>query len=585
MSSVLRSLGIVLVFLTVALRSQAAPPPTAKRVAVADFALKDQGGKVVSLHQFKGKQAVVLVFMGTQCPIANAFLPYLAEVDKEYGGKGVQFLGINSNVQDSLKEMTEHAAKTKVPFPVLKDERNVVADRIGAWRTPEVFVLDGEFQIRYQGRISDRFEHEGARPEATRQDLEEALNEVLAGKAVSVARTAVSGCFIGRVAKTKKDGDITYAKHISRIVQKNCQECHRPGQAGPMPLLDYDDVVSWSRMIHQVVRDKRMPPWYAHPDFGKWKNDRRLSDAEQGQLLAWIEEGMPRGDDADLPPPRKWPEGWVIGKPDVVIEMPIEFEVPAETPRGGVPYKHYVAPTNFEEDKWVVRAEAKAGATEVVHHVLVFIVPPGKTFIPGGPDTPVLVGMAPGEQPFIQEEGVAKLIPKGSKLIFQVHYTPNGKTHKDRSYIGLVFAKTRPAKKIVTQPVFNFLFKIPPGAESHEVEASHVFRQDAYVFGFMPHMHLRGKDFTFRAVYPDKREETLLYVPKYNFNWQGVYRPVEPLAMPKGTRLHCIAHFDNSKKNPLNPDPSLAVTWGDQTWQEMMIGWVDFAYDLGPERP
>ncbi|MFO0965684.1 MAG: redoxin domain-containing protein [Gemmataceae bacterium] len=575
--------AIVVLLAALGIPAAAAPPPVVKKAPVADFSLKDNHGKVVSLRLFKDKKAVVLIFTGTQCPIANSFVPDLAALDKEYGPKGVQFLGVNSNTQDSFKEMIEHAERMKIPFPMLKDERNVVADRLGAWRTPEAIVLDGARVIRYQGRISDRFGHEGARPMATRNDLEEAIKEVLAGKEVSTPRTAVSGCYIGRVTKTKKEGDITFVKHIAPLVQKHCQECHRPGAVGPMPLSSYDDVVSWSRMIHEVVRDKRMPPWYAHPDFGKFKNDRSLPEAERNQLLAWIEEGMPRGE-GEPPPPRRFPEGWTIGKPDVIIPMPVEFDVPAETPKRGIPYKHYVVETKFDEDKWVIRAEARAGAPEVVHHVLVFVVPPGKAFIPGSPDTPVLTGMAPGEQAFIAADGAAKLVPKGARLIFQLHYTPNGKAQRDRSSIGLIFAKEPPKRKIETQPVFNFLFRIPPGADNHEVESSFTFSKDGYVYGLMPHMHLRGKDFTIRAIYPDKREETLLFVPRFNFNWQGVYRPAEPLKMPKGTKLHCVAHFDNSKGNPLNPDPSVAVTWGDQTWQEMMIGWVDFAYDIAEAR-
>jgi hypothetical protein len=212
--------------------------------------------------------------------------------------------------------------------------------------------------------------------------------------------------------------------------------------------------------------------------------------------------------------------------------------------------------------------------------VLVFVVPPGKRFNPASAETPVLAGMAPGEQALILPAGAAKHVPKGSKLMFQVHYTPNGKAQKDRSCIGLIFAKKPPAKKVVTQPIFNPLFVIPAGADNHEVDASYVFREDASIVALMPHMHLRGKDFLFRAIYPDKKEETLLSVPRFSFNWQGVYRFAEPIKMPKGAKLQCVAHFDNSKNNPSNPDPTVAVGWGDQTWQEMMIGWVDFAYDL-----
>lgn len=579
----MKPFACALLAVTLSATIHAAPPPKAKLKAIDDFSLKDHAGKVVSLSSFKDKEAVILLFMGTQCPINNAFLPRLAALHKEQGAK-VQILGINSNQQDSLADIQEHVKKFAIPFPVLKDERNVVADRVGAWRTPEVLLLDKERRIRYQGRIDDQFGHGFTRPEPTRRDLLEALEQVLAGKEVSVPRTSVSGCFIGKVEVAKKEGDITYTKHIARLIQKHCQECHRPGQAAPMPLLTYEDVSSWSRQIHDMVRDRNMPPWYADRRFGKFSNDRTLPDDERQQILAWIEDGLAKGKDDDLPPPRKFTEGWVIGKPDLVFHMPAEIDVPAETPKGGIPYKHFVVQTDFDEDKWIQRAEAKPGAPEVVHHILVFVVPPGKRFFPGNPDTPVLVGMAPGEQPFMLGDGFAKHIPKGSKLVFQLHYTPNGRAQKDKSYIGLIFAKAPPEKKVVTQPVFNPLFRIPPGADNHEVEASHVFHEDGLIVGFMPHMHLRGKDFKFNAKYPDGKEETLLFVPRFNFNWQSVYRPAEPLKLPKGTKLHCVAHFDNSTGNPANPDPTVAVTWGDQTWQEMMIGWVDFAFDRGKEK-
>lgn len=581
MSRASRLFAVPLLILTAAipslLRLKADGPGSSE--SIPSFTLHDTAGKPVSLDDFQNAKALVVVFLGTQCPINNQYLLRLTDLHKEYSGKGVPFLAINANVQDSPQEIAEHAKKHRIPFPVLRDTRNRVADLFGARRTPEAVVLDAKRTIRYQGRIDDQYGIDYQRPKPTRRDLAEALDEVLAGKAVSVTATPVAGCLIGRASKTREEGDITFTKHIVPILQNKCQECHRPGQIGPMPLRKYDEVTGWAEMIREVVGEKRMPPWHADPRFGKFANDRSLSESDRKTLLAWIDQGMPRGKDDDLPPRREFPDHWKIGKPDVVIHMPKAFDVPAQTPRGGVPYKHYLIETGFDEDKWIERAEAKADAAEVVHHILVFIVPPGKRFIPGSPDTPVLCGMAPGDMPMMLKPGLAKLIPKRSRLVFQMHYTPNGKAQKDRSYIGLVFAKKPPEKEIICQPVFNAVFKIPKGADNYEVKASFTFKKDGYVSAFMPHMHLRGKDFMFRAEYPDGRQETLLFVPKFNFNWQSVYRPLEPLPMPKGTRIVAIAHFDNSKNNPNNPDPQRDVYWGDQTWQEMMIGWVDFAYD------
>lgn len=544
---------------------------------IAGFALKDTAGKVVSLADFAERKAVVVVFLGTECPLNNAFLPRLAELHRTYSAQGVAFLGINSNSQDTVEEIAEHRRKFVIPFPVLHDPGNVVADRFEAQRTPEAFLLDSGRAIRYRGRIDDQYGIDFQRPAPTRRDLAAALEELLAGKKVSVSRTEVAGCRIGRVAKTRGEGPVTFTRDISRLLQKHCQECHRPGQVAPMPLLTYDDVVSWSAMIREVVAEKRMPPWYADPRHGKFRNDRSLPTKDLERLLAWLDGGMPRGKKEDLPEPRKFSSGWTIGTPDVVLTMPREFEVPAEKPPRGVPYQHFSVPTDFGEDKWVVRAEAIPGAPEVVHHILVFIVPPGKRFFPGSPDTPVLAGMAPGEQALMLPEGYAKALPKGSRLVFQLHYTPNGKKQVDRSRLGLIFAKKPPAKKVVTLPIYQTFFRIPPGAKNHEVATAHVFRKDGWAIGYMPHMHLRGKDFTFRAEFPDGKQRTLLSVPRYNFNWQGVYRPETADFLPAGTKLHCVAHFDNSADNPNNPDPTRPVFWGDQTWEEMMVGWVDWA--------
>jgi peroxiredoxin len=550
---------------------------------VPAFTLKDTADQAVSLADFKDKKAMVVVFVGTRCPINNLYMTRLKELAREFAKEPVQFLAINSNWQEAA-EVSKHAAKHALGFPVLRDEGNRAADLFGASRTPEAFVLDQKRVIRYQGRIDDQYGINIQRPRPRRRDLAEAVREVLSGEKVSRPLTPVAGCFIARRNQKPADGPVTFTRDVAPILQKHCQECHRPGQIGPMPLLTYDDASAWSETIREVLAEQRMPPWFADPRYGKFSNDRSLSAKDRATLLAWLDQGMPRGNPKDLPAPRRFPKDWKIGKPDAIITMPKEFEVPAEAPKYGVPYKYFMVDTNFDEDRWVERAEAKAGAPEVVHHMIVFILPPGERFIPGSPKTPTLCGTAPGDMPFILPPGMAKHLPKGSRLIFQMHYTPNGTAQKDRSSIGLVFARKKPNKRVVTLPVFNFFFRIPPGADNHEVRASYTFKEDGYLVGFMPHMHLRGKDFLYQAKYPDGKKEILLSVPRFNFNWQQVYRPEPILKMPRGTLLECVAHFDNSAKNPNNPDPERAVTWGDQTWEEMMIGWVDFAFDVKEER-
>jgi peroxiredoxin len=547
--------------------------------AVAEFHLPDTRGQTVSLADFKGKKAVAVVFVGTECPINNAFMPRLAELSRTYTPRGVQFLAISSNHQDTTERVAEHARKYEVPFPVLKDADNVVADRFGARRTPEVFLLDATRTVRYRGRIDDQFGIGYKRAQPTRRDLAEAIDELLAGKAVSRPTTPVAGCVIARAAHPRSEGKVTFARDVAPIMQKNCQECHRPGQIGPMPLVTYDDARDWSETIREVLTDGRMPPWYADPRFGHFANDRRLSPKERDTLLAWLDQGTPRGDDRDLPPPRRFASDWIIGKPDVVLSMAKEYDVPADAPKDGIPYVEFFVDTGFKEDRWITRAECRPGAVEVVHHIVVFVVPPGQKFFPGSPGTPTLAGTAPGDMPLILPPGTGKKVPAGSQLVFQMHYTPNGRAQKDRSSIGLVFAREKPQHEVITLPVANPAFLIPAGADNYEVEQWWVFKEDAHILSFMPHMHLRGKDFRYEASYPDGRTETLLSVPRFNFNWQSVYRSAKPIAMPKGSRLHCVAHFDNSARNLNNPDPTKQVLWGDQTWEEMMIGWVDFIND------
>jgi peroxiredoxin len=560
---------------------QVAPAPGQK---TADFTLPDPAhdGRPVSLADLKDSKVVVVVFVGTECPISNAYMPRLAELHREFAGRGVAFLAVNANSQDTPARVAAHAARHELPFPVLKDAGNAVADLFGAARTPEAFVLDGERVVRYRGRIDDQYGVGFARPGPTRRDLAVALEEVLSGRVVTTAATEAPGCRIARLVKPKQEARVTYAGEVSRILQDRCQECHRPGQIGPFSLLSYDDAVSWSDTIREVVQEGRMPPWLADPKHGHFANDRRLSGPEKEALLAWIDGGCPKGSDGDGPPPKEFAGGWRIDRPDLVLSMGEECEVPAAAPATGVPYQYFWVDPHFAEDRWVVQAEARAGAPSVVHHILVFIEVPGTKFNPKRPTAPVLCGVAPGDTALVLPAGVAKRVPKGSHLVFQMHYTPDGKPRRDRSSVGLVFAKGPPEREALTLGVSNPHLLIPPGADNHLVESSFTFPEPGQVLGFMPHMHLRGKDFTYEALRPDGQTEVLLSVPRYNFGWQGSYRLAQPYPMPKGGTLHCVAHFDNSANNPNNPDPTKEVRWGDQTWEEMMIGWTEIVFDRKP---
>jgi mono/diheme cytochrome c family protein len=371
-------------------------------------------------------------------------------------------------------------------------------------------------------------------------------------------------------------GTVTYSKQVARIMQARCESCHRADGAAPFALGDYGQARKWGPMIRQVVEQRRMPPWHADPRYGHFSNDRSLKPAEIATLTAWVDGGMPEGDRKDLPPPASFPKEWAIGKPDRVIRMPEEFLVPAE---GTLPYQNFIVDPGFKEDVWVQRSEAKEGC-RAVHHILVYIVRPDQpqlaVFGPRAGDTTVLCGTAPGDMPSILPPGMAKRIPAGAKLRFEVHYTPTGKPERDRSSLALVFAKQPPKREVITNALPKFDLNIPPGEANHREEASFTFPKPVRALSLMPHMHVRGKSWEYRLEYPDGRSEILLSVPKFDFNWQSVYRFADPPLIPKGARIHCIAHWDNSPANPTNPDPTRRVTFGPQTWDEMMMGWLDY---------
>jgi hypothetical protein len=321
-----------------------------------------------------------------------------------------------------------------------------------------------------------------------------------------------------------------------------------------------------------VIREERMPPWYADPRHGKFSNDRRMPKEDADTLLAWVKQGCPKGDEKDLPPSVKFPEGWRIGQPDAVFEMKEEYKVPAT---GVLPYLKFTVDPGFTEDKWVRGSEARPGNRAVVHHILVYALAPGKR--PYEPDgtAAMLTGWAPGDMAGAYPKGVAKRVAAGSKLVFEVHYTPNGKEQTDRSSIGLIFAPEPPEYVVETNILANLVLQIPPKKPLHHEEFTYTFPEDVRILSFMPHMHLRGTSARYTATFPDGRTETLLSVPDYNFGWQSIYRFAEPVAAPKGTKLVWAGEWDNSADNPRNPDSTKAVKWGLQTWDEMQNGWME----------
>ncbi len=539
------------------------------------FRLPDYRGARHALADAADKKLVVVAFLATECPLAQQYAPRLVELAGEFPAKDVAFFGVVSGSQESLEDIERYVLAHKIGFPVLKDLGAEVADAFGARRAPEVFVLDAERKVRYWGRIDDQYGIGYKRPRPTRRDLATALEVLLAGKSVSRPEVESVGCYIGRSPKQPPKGSITYAGHVASILAKRCTACHRAGDIAPFSLTSYGEIVPWGETIAEVVRSGRMPPWHADPAHGKFANDPRLSDDEKRLIAAWIENGMPAGDLKAPPRGSAKDEDWRIGKPDLVMQMPRPFKVPAT---GAVEYQYYLIDPGLKEDRWVRASEVRPGSRQVVHHAVVFVQPPGDLSVIAkeGFGFQMLAAYGPGIPPRDLKGGLAKLVPAGSKLVFQMHYTPCGTQQTDQTQVGLVFADPKEVKKEHRSGIaLNFDLRIPPGDKNHTVEATHRFSQETWLYSLAPHMHLRGKSFRFEAVGADGSREVLLSVPRWDFEWQHIYELAEPRRMPEGSQLRCVAVYDNSEGNLWNPDPKRTVTFGLQTSQEMMVGFFE----------
>ncbi len=540
--------------------------------------LRDCFGKSYTLSELNSSKVLVVAFVGTECPLAKLYGPRLQQLSQRFAADGVAFVGVCSNVQDSLTEVLAYTNKAEIKFPMLLDNEQRLANLLDARRTPEVFVLDQSRTVQYHGRIDDQYGISIARKSAVKEFLVEAIQSVVKGESPAVASVPSVGCVIGRTKKAEPHGDITYSKHIAPIFNARCVECHRAGEIAPFSLTSFEETVGWEATIAEVIGEERMPPWNANPEFGHFRNDARLTEEQKKLILTWIENGCPEGHATDLPPKPHFVTGWRMPEPDQVIYVRDEPFSVAST--GVVDYQYFKVDPGFTEDMYVTAAEARPANPAVVHHIIAFLMLPGQTDIGLGK---MLIGYAPGTSPLIFPEGSAMRIPAGSQILFEMHYTPNGSEQMDRSYIGLKFTKADSVKnEVVGLEALNGKLQIPPGDNNHMVNAEERFREDVTLLSLTPHMHLRGKAFRYEATYPDGKVETLLDVPKYDFNWQLRYEFAEPKLIPKGTVVKCTATFDNSAENPNNPDPSRRVTWGQQSWDEMMIGFFTGVRPLKP---
>jgi len=369
----------------------------------------------------------------------------------------------------------------------------------------------------------------------------------------------------------------TFYRDVLPVLQAHCQECHRPGEAAPMPLVTYSQVRPWAKSIRAEVLARKMPPWFADPCCGKFSNDRSLSASERDLVARWADAGAQAGDPRQAPPPRVWPQGWNLpSAPDAILEPAKPFLVPA---KGVVEYQYFIVPTGFTSDRWITASQVKPTENSIVHHAVVYIREPGQTWTHGPTKSDILTIYTPGASADVLPEGMAKLVKAGSDLVFEIHYTPNGKPTADQTRVAMIFAKSPPTKRVLTLQMDNGTFVIPPGDSNYRVTAWGTLPNDALLLGFFPHMHLRGKAFEYTRILADGLPETLLKVPAFDFYWQLSYKLAQPLPLKKGTRLEWIAWFDNSANNPRNPDPSAEVRYGEQSWEEMMIGFFDVAVE------
>jgi peroxiredoxin len=545
-------------------------------VHIDDFELRDCLGGTHRLSDWRDRKLVVVVFLGVECPLARLYAPRLAALQREFDGR-VSFVGIDANRHDSVEKIAQYIRDYQVPFPVLKDVSNRVADRFGAGRNPEAFVLDEQRTIRYHGRIDDQYQIGVKKAQPDRRDLALALEELLAGRPVSRPQTEASGCVIGRARSESAGGQVTYCRDVAPIIQDHCLVCHRKGQVAPFALTSYRAVSGWSETIREALEQDRMPPWSADPRHGKFANDPRLAEEEKRVVFDWLRQGCPEGEPSDLPPPRPFPEEWTIPTPDRVVSMPQPFTVPAE---GIIEYQYVEVDPHFREDKWIKAAEIRPGNRAVVHHCTVFLRPPGAgkddVAEQGALGSFCLAATAPGTPPESYPDGMAKKVPAGWKFLFVLHYQAVGKPQTDQTSLGLVFADPHTVRKeVATRVMIDDTLSIPPHAADHRVEQTWEINDPVLLLSLFPHMHLRGRSFRYEAFYPDGSTEVLLDVPRWDFNWQHRYVLAGPKRLPAGSRLRCSAVYDNSAANPNNPDPGATVRAGPQSTDEMFNGYFD----------
>jgi hypothetical protein len=546
-----------------------------------DLTLKDLRGHEFELNGFKNYKALVIMIFSDYCPVSNKFGPELARLEKDYAGKPVTFIFDSPIADETSQDLMSYVSKYQLKSPVVQDAAGRLAKMLGATTSTESFVLDAARTLVYRGAINDQYGLGYSKDKPAQTYLRDAIDAVLSGKTPAVTATTAPGCALdlSYAKPVVEKTPLTYYNQISRIMQANCVECHHAGGVAPFSLETFTDLVENAGMVKQQVARGLMPPWFAAKQPGQtespWINDRSLSEQDKTNLLAWLNSNRPQGNPADAPVARQFPSKWSIGEPDAVFQLPEPIQIKAE---GFMPYQFRTIQTSFPEDRWIQAYEIMTSARAVLHHVVVSLQTDGKDADSFGESgvTGYWADYVPGDTHMVYPQGYARKLPAGAKLKLQIHYTPNGQATQDQLKIGLIFSKQPPRYEIHTLGIPQLGLEIPAGVHRHVETAEYRVPEDMNVTGYKAHTHLRGKAFRYELINTNGEVETLLDIPRYDFNWQLQYDYVRPKLISAGSTIRVMAVYDNSVDNPANPDPTKTVKWGPQTSDEMLIGYVEY---------
>jgi peroxiredoxin len=559
------------------------------------LAWKDLSGHTYSATDLARTKATVFVFTSTECPVANRYAPRLDRFSREYAKKGVSVFLVNANVADNATTLSRWGKERKLIVPLVKDKGTKLADLLGVTMTPEAAVVTPDGNVVYRGRIDDNLDE----AKITQRYLTDAVDDVLAGRSVRRSRVLPFGCAIFRdkvAAKAAKTSPYTWAKDIAPILEENCVVCHRAGDVAPFPLDSYPQARTWAAAIKDYTARRVMPPWKAQPGHGEFLDTRFLTDEQLKKIAVWADGGAPKGNDKELPPaPRRYAPGeWPLGAPDTVLKPVRPFHLEAE---GGDVYRDFTLPIDFEQDRYISAFDFRPGNRAIVHHMIAYIDVDGKTVaamdnketepgwsVSGGgsgiENDDWGDGWAPGMNPRRLPEGIAVRIPKGAKLVLQVHYHKTGKPEEDQSSVAIYWTKSPVKQVLKTFPIGNVTFALQPNVANQVVKAGITLPFSVTLRQVLPHMHMLGTEMKVTARLPDGTEKSIIYIKDWDFNWQMNYRYKEPVSLPKGTKLSLVATYDNTITNPRQPsNPPKEVRFGEQTTDEMCFAFLGFTVD------